>query len=295
MTKILSTVVLSLLAGLAGAWLYASTAAPMPSSSEAQNETAFDRVMRTGVIRCGYASAPPLLMKDPNTGVLSGIGYEVMEVMGKALSLKIDWAEEMGWALFPTALKSGRIDAFCVGAWPSAARAREVDQTGPLSYQPYYAYVRPDDARFDNKIEAANDPSISISTMDGDTSQIISRSDFPKAKLLSLVETANPDEMLINVATGKADIAFIEPSFATRFNAQNPGKIRQVVLSQPLRVYGNVFFIAQGENRLRQMLNTALTEQLSSGTVERIIQKFEPVPNAILRVAPPYATPSSSR
>ena len=287
MTKNFSTITLSLVAGVVGAWLFTTVVAPNPATSSAQKETAFDRVMRTGTIRCGYASAPPLLMKDPNTGVVSGIGYEVMESLGKALSLKIDWAEEIGWATFPAALHNGRIDAFCVGAWPSAARAREIDQTLPLSYQPYYAYARADDFRFDNRIEAINDPAITISVMDGDTSQIISRSDFPKAATVSLVETANPDEMLINTITNKTDVAFVEPVFATRFDSNNPGKVRRIV-SAPLRVFGNVYFIAQGEDKLRQMLNTALTEQLSSGAVEKIIQKYEKVPGSILRVAPPY-------
>lgn len=294
MNKLFATILVGVVSGLAGAWLYTSIVAPPLASSIVQKETAFDRVMRTGVIRCGYASAPPLLMKDPNTGVISGIGYESMEVVGKALSLKIDWAEEIGWATFPAALNSGRIDAFCVGAWPSAARAREVDQTEALSYQPYYAYVRIDDTRFDNNLEAINDPAVRVSVMDGDTSQIISRSDFPKATMVSLVETSNPDEMLINAITNKADVAFIEPTFATRFDANNSGKIRRVV-SAPLRVFGNVYFIAQGEDKLRQMLNTALAEQHASGAIEKIIRKYEKVEGSILRVAPPYITPSASR
>lgn len=291
MSKTLSSLVLSLLAGAVGAWLVtAHMGGGMgtgPSAAIQQKESAFDRVMRTGTIRCGYAPAPPLLMKDPNSGALSGIGHDVIEASAKALSLKVEWAEEVGWATFPVALKTHRIDSFCVGAWPSSPRAREVDHTTPISYQPYYAYVRTGDTRFDNNIQALNNPAVTLSIMDGDTSQIISRTDFPQAKFVSIVESANPDEMLHNVTAGKADVAFIDPLFYANYEQNNPGKIRRVE-SAPLRVFGNVFFIAQGEDKLRQMLDTAINEQLSSGAVDKIIAKYEKVPGSILRVAPPY-------
>lgn len=287
MTKSLPSFFFALIAGAVGAWLLLSfkgadrVAAP-------QKETAFERVMRTGTIRCGYAPAPPMLMKDPNSGELSGIGHDVLEAAAKALSLKIEWAEEVGWATFPVALSTHRIDSFCVGAWPSSPRARVIDHTTPISFQPYYAYVRESDTRFDGKVAAMNNPAVTLSIMDGDTSQIISRTDFPQAKVVSIVESANPDEMLHNVVAGKADVAFIDPLFFATYEKNNANKMRRVE-SAPLRVFGNVFFIAQGEDKLRQMLNTAITEQLSSGAVEKIIAKYEKVPGSILRVAPPYA------
>ena len=42
-------------------------------------ESTYERVIRTGEIRCAYAVYEPPLIKDPNTGKLSGIFYDVME------------------------------------------------------------------------------------------------------------------------------------------------------------------------------------------------------------------------
>ncbi|MGE4351193.1 MAG: substrate-binding periplasmic protein [Bdellovibrionales bacterium] len=288
MKKKLGVLVVGMLSGLVGAWLYAAVFAPK-ADVKVTADRAMERVMRTGTIRCGYASAAPLVIIDPSTKALSGIGHDLIEAMGKALNLKVEWTEEIGWGTFPAALENGRIDAFCVGAWPSAARARQIAQTEPFSYQPYYAYVRVDDARFDGHAEAMNDPAVRLSVMDGDTSQIIARSDFPKAQTVSLTEMANPSEMLLNVANGKTDVAFIDPAFMGRFEKTNPGKLRRIEGIAPLRVSGNVFFIAQGEDKLRQMLNTALTEQLTSGAVEKILRRYEKVPHSILRVAVPYS------
>ncbi len=252
-------------------------------------ETVFERVMRTQIIRCGYISAPPLLIKDPNTGRLSGVAYDVAELLGKQLGLKIDWTEEVGWGTFPSALASRRFDAFCVGAWPSAARSRSTDSTVPFSYQPYYAYVRAGDGRFMDIKTALNTPTTTLSVMDGDTSAIIASSDFPKAKTVSLTESANVGELLLNVVTGKADATFIDPAMAAKFDANNPGKIQRLADAPPIRVFGNVFFIAQNQDAFRRMLDTTLEELLSSGQIENIIARYEAVPGTILRVAPKYA------
>jgi ABC-type amino acid transport substrate-binding protein len=261
---------------------------PSTDSTAQKKETAFERVMRTQTIKCGYIAAYPYMIKDPNSGQLSGIAHDFMEGLGKALHLKIVWAEETGWGAFPATLQMQRIDAFCVGAWISAARARETDTTMPFSYQPYYAYARSDDTRFDNKLGNINTPDVTVATIDGDTSNIITLSDFPKAKAAQLPEMANIDELFINVITKKADVTFIDPALAANFDAKNPGKIRRVISETPIRVFGNAIFIAQGEDRLRQMLNGATQELLASGQVEKIIARYEKFPGTILRIAHPY-------
>ncbi|MGE4351192.1 MAG: substrate-binding periplasmic protein [Bdellovibrionales bacterium] len=288
MRKVLMNLFLSLLTGFVGAWLLLFVTGGDRPANVVKKETAFERVMRTSTIRCGYAYAEPLVIKDPTTGEMSGMAHDVIEAVGKALSLKVVWTEEVGWASFPAALASGRIDAFCVGAWLTAARARGADHTVPFSFQSYYAYVRSDDNRFDGRISDINDPSVTIAFVDGDGSSLVARSDFSKAKMLSLPQLASEDEVFINVAQHKADVALLSPEWFVKYDHSNPGKIRQVE-SAPIRVFGNVFFIAHGEDKLRQMFNAALMEQLSSGAVEKIISKYEKKPGSILRVAAPYA------
>lgn len=42
------------------------------------HETAYDRIMRTGVIRCGYIPYAPGLTKDLKTGEFGGIFYDLI-------------------------------------------------------------------------------------------------------------------------------------------------------------------------------------------------------------------------
>ena len=54
----------------------------------------FDRVMESGKIRCAYATWPPLMDQDVNSGVLKGTSYDLMNAIGEKLDLEVEWTEE---------------------------------------------------------------------------------------------------------------------------------------------------------------------------------------------------------
>lgn len=251
-------------------------------------EGVYDRVMRTQTLRCGYAVWPPLVIKDPNTGQLSGTFPDYLAALGAALHLNVQWTEEMGWGDFPAALQAGRIDAFCSGPWPNAGRAREVDFTQPISYQAVYAYARAEDHRFDKNLAAINNPSVTLVTMDGEMSSMIADTDFPKARRIALPQLSSGGELHLNVALGKGDVTFTDLPSAAQYERNNPGKIRRVPSAAPLRVFGNPLAVARGEDAFRRMIDTATQEMLSNGQIEKILAKYEEFPGTLLRVALPY-------
>ena len=91
--SLLLTVALAVIAS----WgtLYFTNRGDSPAISS--RETAYDRVMRTRTLRCGYVLYAPAVMKSLNTGAFSGIVYEITELMGKRLGLKVEWAEEVSF------------------------------------------------------------------------------------------------------------------------------------------------------------------------------------------------------
>lgn len=285
----LSIAALAFLAGLAGAWVFSSaTKHDGAAGVREEKESAYDRVMRTGTIRCGYMVVPPFLIKDIHTGAISGIFHDYVEALGQSLHLKIDWAEETGFGDFPAALTNARIDSMCSGIWPNASRARAVDFVHPIFYIGIYPYARTEDKRFDNHPETINSPSITVATIDGEMAGLLAAADFPKAKPLSLPQQTGKTDMFVNVETGKADVTFSDPVSMAPYMIHNPGKLRQIPVSAPLRVFGNTIAIAQGQDKFRRMLDTATEELLASGQIEKILAKYEQYPGTLLRVAPAY-------
>lgn len=255
-------------------------------------ESTYDRVLRTGELRCGYALWPGLVEKDPNTGKLSGAFYEYMEALGTAAEIRIVWTEEVSFGDIIESLRSKRVDAICSGAWTNAVRGKFSDFTTPIAYQSITAYVRADDIRFDEKIEAANSSNTTISVIDGESAATIASADFPLAKLLSLPKGTDVSQMLLNVVAKKADITFTDSGSAGQFISKNPGKLRAVKVNYPTRVFGLPIVIAKGESKLRDSLNAGTNQLLWTGKIESILKKYEKTPGMFLRVRQPYVLPN---
>ncbi|MFY9288529.1 MAG: transporter substrate-binding domain-containing protein [Alphaproteobacteria bacterium] len=266
---------------------------PKKTVHEIQNdvtkaETAFERIMRTNTIRCGYYISPALVMRDPNTGAMSGAIVDYVNALGEALKLNVVWQEEINLGTYLEDLKSGKYDVECSGGWPNALRGKQADYSTPIYYFPFYAAVRADDHRFDNNYEAMNVPEVKIAGQDGGTNALIRIKRFPKATADDLPGLAPAADTLMEVVNNKADVTFADHATIVAFSKSNPGKIRKLE-GAPVRIIPTNLSFAPGEFRLQQMINTATHELIFDGVIDRILDKYEPEPGAFLRVAPPYA------
>lgn len=72
--------------------LFAQTA----RAAEGSVESVYDRVMRTGTIRCGYLAWKDFIDIDPNTGAMTGIIHDYMDALSRNLGLKLEWTAEVG-------------------------------------------------------------------------------------------------------------------------------------------------------------------------------------------------------
>lgn len=250
-------------------------------------ETTYERVMRTGTIRCGYMIWPPATIRNEATGEMSGIMVEYIEALGKVLNLKIDWSQELNLATYLEDLNTGKIDLECSGGWPNALRGKKVEYSMPFYFLPMYAYGRVNDNRFDNNYKTIDMSDVTIATSDGGADEILRQRRFPHSGAYSLPQVAQLADRIIAVTSGKADLVFIDSAAFLEYDRANPGKLRQVK-GEPLRVMANNLSFAAGDFRLQQMLNTATNELLYDGMIDRILDKYEPTPGTFLHVAKPY-------
>lgn len=237
-------------------------------------ESAYDRVMRTGVIRCGYAMSPPNLKQDPNTGELSGLERDIWLEISKELDVKIEWVEEVGWGNYIEGLKTERYDVFCNQAWPTPARIKNSILIGPTTYQLVYGYARIDDARFDNgELEKINSPEIRIPAIDGDITEIMVKNKFPDAKLDLLPQIGIVNDMFLSVTTKKSDILFLDQSFFEDFEKANPGKLKRIP-TKPIFVYAGHYSVNNGEYKLAQMIEISLRRIIDDGRMKNMAHRY---------------------
>lgn len=255
----------------------------MPDNKTNEVNSVFDNVMTSGKLKCGYVISPPALMKDANTGELSGISYDLVNEMGKNLDLQVEWTEEVSWATMLEGLSNHRYDALCSAIWSTTPRAKRADFLDPIYYGGVGIWVKAGDNRFDNinNLEELNNKDIKIATMDGHISQITTKSDYPKATRVSLPDFSNISELFNLVTSKKADLVFEENYIAWDFMKNNPNLVKNIVPNNPIRVFPTTILIPQNEPSLKQMLNTAQNELLNIGRMEKLLKKYQ-VPDGSL-------------
>ena len=253
-----------------------------------KEETAFERVMRTRTIRCGYAIWNPSLFKDMKTGEMRGITHDIMEEVGKKLDLRIDWAEEAGWGSIVEGLATRRYDAVCNGLGVNGARAKAIDFSAPLFYVTTYLVVRADETRI-QKTEDANDPIIKIAVLEGEIFSFLAPKKFPKAQIKPLPQNTDWSLIFQDIETKKADVAGVPYTDFVGYEKTNPGKMKIVDLGSPPLVYAMAFGLPQSDVALKTMIDAALAELAADGTIERAIHAYSSSPQEFLLPLKPYA------
>lgn len=278
--KILGVVVLTIVVSLITVKFLGS------STTSSTGSSIYNKVVSSGTIRACYTAFPPALIKDPNTGKLSGIFFETLNKAAQNMGLKVDWSTEVGWGDAIEALNSGKCDIVGSDSWSNSTRGKSAEFIQPVYYSAINAYVRANDNRFDNNVLVANNANYKLATLDGETSQVIAAQNFPNAKTIQLPQLSDVSQLFVNVADGKADMTFQDTATANQYMKSNPGKIKNVSTKKPIVVYGDVMMVKKGEFAFKSAIDNAIIELLNNGYVDGVINKYES--GGIYRVATPY-------
>jgi ABC-type amino acid transport substrate-binding protein len=238
----------------------------------ATSQNALTRVGQTQTLRCGYVDYEPANYHDPKTGKLKGILVEVAEAMGKRLGFKIEWVLAGGWSSFISDMQAGKFDAFCGAAWGlMPPELLTTTTSAPIYYSTISAWVEVDNTAIKDDLSNVDSPSVTIAATDGSFPMILAQSRYPKAKILSLPETAAYSLNLTNVADSKADIGFVEQYIASQYNIANPGRIKRV--GTPVYVAANMFSTLKRDADLLDAIEMALVPLYLNGEIERRLSR----------------------
>lgn len=250
-----------------------------------QTASVYERVINAGTIKAAYLTYPPACMKDTKTGEMSGIFVEVLQKACDNLGLKLEWTEEVGWASQIEGLENDRYDIVGSPVWANPTRGKLTTMTIPVYYSGIGVYVRANDNRFVGKFDLIDNPAIRIGTIDGETADLIARSDYPKAQRASSPQNTEISQKFLDLASNKCDVVFAEPYYAFEYLKSNPGTIKNIAEASPIRLFGNCYMFKKNEFQLQQMLNVAIQDLINSGFVDRVISKYEPAPHLFYRNA----------
>lgn len=255
-----------------------------------QKETAFERVIRTGVIRCGYYVFPPVLSIDANTKKFSGFSVEFMERMTSRMGLKVEWTEEVTFGNWIPALQAKRFDAVCTPMWPDLPMYKVASFTEPMFYSGLSPLVRVDDTRFKNDLARLNQPDVTLLTQEGNMSDRVARDAFPNAKFYVIAAGADGAQYFQSVMSKKADAVLTDRNGLYQFGKENGNVLRLVAPDKPVKLQSFPLVVGREEVLLKDLFDQSIRAMNNNGDIDRILRKYEPEPGkTYLRVLQPFA------
>jgi len=265
-----------------------------PQSDTAKKETAYERVMRTGTLRCGYYIYPPETTKDPNTGAMGGWAHDIVEAAAKELGWKVEWSEEITLDTIYEGVDSGRFDALCSTLWESPQRSKHVLFTQTVGFVTYYPFVRADDTRFDSDLKRINDPAVKIAIMEGEYGQVVANELYPLAGQTPLPRASQYNLIYQEVATRKADVLFTSPSSGQEFIRANPGVLK-MINKEVVLMPASVLMLQTDEVKLKNLFDSTIRHLLNRGVVQNIFAKYNLDDGyTTYPVVKPYIAPSAA-
>ncbi len=194
----------------------------LAAPAQAQDRSAYNRIMENKTIRCGYLPYEPFVSVDPVSGEMGGIVHDYLNAVAAREGLTIDWVEEVNIDQIVPALDYGRIDAFCIPCSPEKNWREHLDFSGPLGGTPYYVYVPADSDMTDEQLRTAT-----FLTVDGYALTEITSGFFPDADQFSMPQMTPVPEMFKTLENHKVDAFVNEHISASRYMENNPGAIRR--------------------------------------------------------------------
>jgi polar amino acid transport system substrate-binding protein len=239
-------------------------------------ENSYDRIVRTGELRCGYVNWYPYFIKDVNNkdAAPTGVNVEITNAVAKILGLKVTWAEEVGWGTLSEGLETGRYDAICTSAWPDSPKIKHLSLSDAMFYDTLYPYVRADDKRFDGNANAINAPDVKIAAVEGGTSMENAQNAFPNAKIFAISPNAPTGDYYATVSTHKADVLITSPDEFKAFDKSNPGKIKRVENVKPIKFMPMCMIFGLENDKLRDRVNFALQMLVDNGDMDKMVGKY---------------------
>ncbi len=239
------------------------------------HETSYERVIRTGTLRCAYINWKPYSLLDPNKPESPPIGTstEIIEAAADKLGLKVEYVEEIGWGTIGEGFKTNRYDAVCTQMWPDKAKMRNFALSLPVFYSKIRLYgMETDSSRFkDDGIINTN--STRIAVIDGAMSQNLAEENFPNASLVRLTPSVSSAEYYLNVTTKKADLFIGDDDEVAAQKMANPA-LESVIPYKTITALPHVFAFPMDDMRLVYMMNTAIQQLQNDGTLKIIGQNY---------------------
>jgi ABC-type amino acid transport substrate-binding protein len=230
------------------------------------------KIQKTKKMSVCYAVFPPAVIKDAQTGKVSGHDVDALEVMAKQLGADIEYHEST-FGNMAAAVQTGQCD-IGTSLFVKIPRAAAVAFSDPVFYAGNSGLVRKGDTRF-KTIADVDKPGITVAVASGESGHIYVQDHFKNAKIVAIdVESSDLSRFLLEVTSGRADIGIADANTIKLFAAQHP-ESEDVFANNTFDLNPDAWPIRHGDVNFLNFVNNSLRYMQSSGQWAELEKKYD--------------------
>ncbi len=241
------------------------------SAGSSQSTNSLAKILATKKMDVCVAEWPPASIKDAKTGKYSGHDIDAYEMIAKEIGATIQY-HDTTFGDMPAAIQSGVCD-MGTSLFVKISRSAAVDFTRPILFGGDSGLVRKGDSRF-KTVEDVNKPGVTVAVATGESGDIFAKSHLDKAKIVPIdVGSSDLSRFMLEVTSGRADIAIADANTIGRFAAAHP-ETEMVFASNPLDLNPDAFPVRLGDTQLLNFLNNSILSMQVNGDWAGLEKKY---------------------
>tara|TARA_Y100000310_G_scaffold28357_1_gene26976 strand:+ start:1129 stop:1989 length:861 start_codon:yes stop_codon:yes gene_type:complete len=222
-----------------------------------------------------YAEYPPAVIKDANTGELSGHSVDTIELIAEQIGAKITYHEST-WGGAAADVQTGRCDVMLT-YFNQIPRSFTIAFTDPMIFVGDSALVRADDGRFSNvdDIMEFDKSDITVAVANGESGHNFVKDNFENAKVEVIdVEAGDLLKFLSLVQTGRADVGIADSVSIALYQQEHPDTM-DLFANNPFNLNPTAYGVRQEDIKFLNFLNDALLTLEVKGKITELEQKYD--------------------
>jgi polar amino acid transport system substrate-binding protein len=249
------------LALVAVAGLALGAAAP----AGAQSSDLIKEIQARGTLRVGMAESPPWQSPNPKTGRYEGFNVDMAERVADIMGVELEIVPAT-WSTLIPGLEARQYDVIFANLFATPQRALVVNFTEPYNTYGFHVVVNADSAI--QGLGQLNNPDVSFVGMSGTVEESYPKELFPEAEVRGIV-TNDVATWIGEVATGRADAAFLDPGTYRILKAKNPNLEKRLRLlngeDHLVKPVGLAYAVRPEDDHMLNFLNTFIRDFVRNG------------------------------
>ena len=242
------------------------------ASSRAEDASAWQTVKKAGVLRCGAAVAPPYVMRDAKTGEYSGFFSDLCRDFGQnVLKVKVEFVDTT-WDNIVAGLQSDKWD-LSLALNDTPEREKAISFSVPATdYNVSLVYNKnnPKIPKGAHTIAEIDKPGVNVAVMSGTAQDKAITAAFKQAQIMRL---PGNDETRLALMSKRADLLADANITNMLLTEAHPDWAAAIQPTPPLAQQEVAFGVRKDTPPADiAVLNRYLTQQVSSGAVNRLIK-----------------------